>query len=87
MTYLYMDQCDKKKYGSMMKGLKSQYSLKNNQYPIKLEDAHDVLTNHRWDATYKEHKRNQQKNKIIIVIIIIRMRKNPRTTTKKKEQR
>ena len=45
-TYLYLKNSDYRKYGSLMKGFRTQYSLGNNQYPKSLTAAADVLTNH-----------------------------------------
>jgi len=62
-SYMYLYNSDQKKYGSLMKNFKTQYSLGNNQYCETITAAADVLTNHTWDATYKESvkKRRQQK--------------------------
>ena len=49
-----------------MKTFKAQYSLGQNQYCKSITKAGDVLTNHSWDATYKQHinkKKEQQKGK------------------------
>ena len=63
MTYLYMTQSDTNKYGTLIKGLKSQYSLNNDQYPRNLERGNRVLSSHKWDDEYKEHvKKQKQKN-------------------------
>ena len=53
ITYLYLRNSDQRKYGTLMKNFRTQYSLGNNQYPDTLTKAADVLTNHPWDVTYK----------------------------------
>ena len=41
-----------------MKGLNSQCSLKNKQFPENIIDAHNVLSNHRWDKNNASNKKN-----------------------------
>ena len=62
-TYLYLVNSDQRKYGSLMKTFKTQYSLGQNQYCKSITKAGDVLTNHSWDTTFKEHikKKKQQR--------------------------
>jgi hypothetical protein len=57
-AYLYLEQSDKKKYGSIMNGFSTQYSLNNDQYPKSLIEAVNVLSNHKFDANYFIRKRN-----------------------------
>jgi hypothetical protein len=52
-TYVYMEQADKSKYGSLLKNLHSQYSLKNNQFPTAMAAATSVLSNHKFDEPEK----------------------------------
>ena len=49
MAYLYMDNCNKAKYGSLIKGIAGQYSLKNNQYPKSVTSAYQALATHPSD--------------------------------------
>ena len=45
--------------------LQSQYALQNNQYPKTISKVTDVLTNHKWDDSYKVllmKKREQNTN-------------------------
>jgi hypothetical protein len=49
MTYLLIRNSDQGKYGSLMNGLISQFSMENNQYPKSLTAATDILSNHRHD--------------------------------------
>jgi hypothetical protein len=48
-AYMYLKNSDKTKYGSLLKGLETQQSLKNSQYPKTLVEATNVLSNHRFD--------------------------------------
>jgi hypothetical protein len=50
-AYMYLENSDKSKYGSIMTGLETQQSLKNNQYPKTLAEATNVLSTHRFDYT------------------------------------
>ena len=48
-AYLLMKNSDQTKYGSLVNGLTSQFSMGNNQYPKNVLTACDILTNHRFD--------------------------------------
>jgi len=49
IAFLYMENADKMKYGSLLTGLQTQISLGNNQYPQSIIEANNVLSNHRFD--------------------------------------
>ena len=49
VAYTYLENTDKTKYGSLLSGLQTQQSLKNNQYPKSITEATNVLSNHRFD--------------------------------------
>ena len=53
-AYMYMVNSDQNKYGAMLKNLNSQKSLKNDQYPSTVLDAHNVLSNHVQEKTFKK---------------------------------
>ena len=53
MSYLYLTRADHNKYGSLLRGLQTQYSLGKNQYPSSVSVANDVLASHKWDDTFK----------------------------------
>mgnify|MGYP002176679840 FL=1 len=57
MAYLLIRSSDQGKYGSLMTGLVSQFSMENNQYPKTIRAATDILSNHKHD------RRESQKNK------------------------
>ena len=59
IAYRYLKAVDQTKYGSVISGLNSQFSLGNDQYPKTLTDAHNVISAHRWDPEYK--KKTQKK--------------------------
>src|SRR5210317_594223 len=59
-TYIYMDNVDKTKYGSLMNQLRQQYSLGNNQYPMTLSAGNDVLIVHKWDKAYDKRKKKKK---------------------------
>jgi hypothetical protein len=60
MAYLVVRGCDQLKYGSLTRGLTSQFSLGQDQYPKTIQAALDMLTNHRMNKTYYDNqlKRN-----------------------------
>lgn len=51
LAYLYLDNADKAKYGSILAGLNTQQSLGNDQYPKSITESNNVLSNHKFDAT------------------------------------
>ena len=64
MTFMYMDNSDKSKYGSLLSGLSTQQSLGNNQYPTSITHATHVLSNHRSDnAGIKKVKNKNEREK------------------------
>jgi hypothetical protein len=54
MAFFYLENSDKSKYGSLITGLLSQYSLGQDQYPKTIVDANNVLSNHCFDPAYAE---------------------------------
>jgi len=63
-AYLYLENADRSKYGSILNGLNTQQSLGNNQFPTTITEANNVLSNHPYDKEYHEKqkkKRNQEK--------------------------
>ena len=61
-AYLYLENSDKNKYGSLINGLDSQQALGTNQYPTTLAKATEVLSNHRFDSAYMEQKKRKTRN-------------------------
>ncbi len=68
-AFLYLENSDQDKYGSIIKNLNSQKSLGNDQYPKTVVEANNVLSNHKFDINKarkpeKHHpKVNNNKNK------------------------
>jgi hypothetical protein len=57
MAYLYLENADQDiKYGSILAGLNTQKTLKNDQYPKTVTDANNLLSCHRFDQDYKKQK-------------------------------
>ena len=50
VAFLFLDNADKNKYGSLITQLSMQQSLGNNQYPKSVTEATNVLSNHRFDT-------------------------------------
>ena len=40
---------DQAKYGSLLNGMVSQFSMNNNQYPVNIRQATDILSSHKHD--------------------------------------
>lgn len=53
---LLLQNADQNKYGSVLKGLESQYSLGIDQYPKTMVAATQVLSDHTFDPAYAEAK-------------------------------
>ena len=58
-SFVYFKNSDQSKYGSILKILNDQNSLKNDQYPKTTLEATNVLINHRYDNANKNkhHKK------------------------------
>ena len=54
IAYIFLQGSDPTKYGSLLEGFQSQYSMGTDQYPRTLEVALDVLSNHKFDSRYFE---------------------------------
>ena len=63
LAYTFIMNSDHNKYGSLIRNLAQQQSLKNTQYPKTLTSASEVLMEHRWDAKYLEVKRKRDKKR------------------------
>jgi hypothetical protein len=61
MAYIYLENADRKKYGTILSNLTSQKSLGNDQYPKTLIESNNVLGSHRFDAN-KTHKSQPRKD-------------------------
>jgi hypothetical protein len=48
-TFLYLENSDQAKYGSIKSNLNSQESLGNDQYPRTIVETNNLLSNHKFD--------------------------------------
>jgi hypothetical protein len=55
-AFLYLENADDDKYGSLLKGLNSQKSLGHDQYPRMLTEANNVLSSHQFDQAKTKQK-------------------------------
>ena len=63
ITYLFMNNADQSKYGSLMARFNTTQSLGNSgEYPKTLVDAHTVLDAHNWDKEYTEKQKRIKNN-------------------------
>ena len=62
-AYAFIVNSDKNKYGTLIKNLAQQQSLKNDQYPKTLKAAAEVLENHTWDQKYHDEKNKRKKQR------------------------
>ena len=66
LGFLFMENSDRSKYGTLLSGLETQHSLGNDQYPKTLVDAHTVLANHNFDQEYyknRDRRRGDRSNR------------------------
>jgi hypothetical protein len=63
VAFTYLENADKTKYGTLVSGLESQFSLGNDQYPKTLTDANNVLSNHKFDQAYADLKKKQKQQR------------------------
>ena len=49
LAFIYLKNSDQSKYGSILKGLNTQQSLNNDQYPKTVVGANNVLSSHQFD--------------------------------------
>ena len=64
-SFMYLQNTNQSKYGSILKKLNYQKSLRNEQYPKTILEVTEVLSNHQFDnaSKMKHHKiRRGQKN-------------------------
>ena len=60
LGYLYIKNADQDRHGSLTTGLETQCSLEHDQHPKTLLDAHNVISNHCFDANHKAKKKKKQ---------------------------
>jgi len=64
LAFVYLENADQSKYGSILSGRNTQNSLCNEQYPKTLIEANNVLSNHEFDKKpLASHKRNENKTR------------------------
>ena len=64
VTLIYLENSDRMKYGSLIKGLLGQYTLGQDQYPKDIISATNIVSNHCFDETYNEaRKKRREKDK------------------------
>jgi hypothetical protein len=63
LAYLYLENSDQAKYGSILSGLITQQSLKNDQYSRTITEANNMLSNHKFDNLKSYNKNSTNNNK------------------------
>ena len=59
-AFAFLSNSDSTKYGSIIKTLAQQQSLKNSQYPKTVTAASQVLLDHQWDQKYYDEKKKKR---------------------------
>ena len=54
LAVVYMENADRRQYGTLITALSQQYALGQDQYPKDWIEAQRVLANHKVDAAYQE---------------------------------
>jgi hypothetical protein len=62
-AFLYLENSDQQKYGTILNNLSSQKSLKNDQYPKTIVETNNVLSNHKLDIRQQKQKGKDGKEK------------------------
>ena len=62
-AYLYLEQSDRKKYGTILSVFNTQYSLGNDQYPKSMAEVIIVLSNHKFDHGYNQSNNQSNHNR------------------------
>ena len=62
MAYMMIRNSDQAKYGSLLNGMVSQFSMNNNQYPVDIRQAMDILSDHKHDSHKMRRDRARQKD-------------------------
>ena len=62
MAYMMIRNSDQAKYGSLLNGMVSQFSMSNNQYPVDMRQAMDILSNHKHNSHKTRRDRARQKD-------------------------
>jgi hypothetical protein len=58
-AFMYLENADQDKYGSILNNLNSQKSLGNDQFPKTIVETNNVLSNHKIDIVVKQKKEQQ----------------------------
>ena len=62
LSGLYLDNCNKLKYGEFNSYLASQYGLERDQYPSTLTNAHQALATTKIEQAYWEKQKKASKS-------------------------
>ena len=62
MTYMIIRNSDQAKYGSLLNGMVSQFSMNNNQFPVDIRQAMDILSTHKHDNHKTRNERGRPKD-------------------------
>jgi hypothetical protein len=55
-AYLYLENADQDKYGTILNNLNSQKSLGNDQFPRTIVETNNVFSNHKFDVVKKKQE-------------------------------
>ena len=58
ITFLYLENANRSKYGSLLSGLATQYSRRQD-HPLTVEEATNVLLNHKFDQAFYDNKKKR----------------------------
>ena len=61
-AYIYIENADSRKYGSVLKTLNQQKSFGNDQFPKTIIKANSILSNHNYEANKKRYNDTTDNN-------------------------
>jgi hypothetical protein len=62
-AFMYLENADQDKYGSILNNLNSQKSLGDDQYPRTIVETNNVLSNHKFDINNRKKQEQKHHNK------------------------
>jgi hypothetical protein len=62
LAYVYLQNCDHTKYGTLLSTLGTQHSLGTDQFPKNITEANAILSDRKFDPTYKAKKEDSKGN-------------------------
>ena len=69
LVFVYLENTDRSRCGSIVTGLEAQCSLGNDQHPKNLIVAQNVIENHQCDESYRRKRKEKTRSEIVRIKI------------------